>query len=51
MTATLYNPTTKKRITGTVLLRGLNKITLVVLDKKGGKSIKSFNESKWIVNI
>lgn len=51
MTATLYNPTTKKRITGTVLQRGLNKITLVVLDKQGGKSIKSFNETKWIVNL
>lgn len=50
MTATVYNPTTKKQIFGDVVSRGLNKITLVVTDIKGSRSIKSFNESKWIVN-
>lgn len=51
MTATLYNPTTKKQVVGTVLQRGLNKITLVVIGKSGSTSIKSFNETKWIVNL
>jgi hypothetical protein len=38
-------------ITGQVIQRGLNKITLAVTDKKGSKSIKSFNESIWIVRV
>jgi len=50
MTATLYNPTTKKQVIGQIMQRGFNKITLIVTDKAGSRSIKSFSETKWVVN-
>ncbi len=39
-----------KTITGQVLQNGMNRITLVVTDKKGNRSIKGFKKSDYIIS-
>lgn len=38
-----------KTITGQVLQDGANKITLVVTDKNGNKSIRGFTKSDYVI--
>jgi hypothetical protein len=38
-----------KTITGQVLQDGMNRITLVVTDKKGSRSIKGFRKSDYTI--
>jgi len=40
-----------KTITGDVVRRGLGTITLVITDKNGSRSIKTFKESDYTVKI
>lgn len=51
MQATVINYANhNKKFYGEVLRRGFGSVTLAVIDKHGSMTIKSFNESKWIVH-
>ncbi len=41
----------KTTITGKIIVRGLGKITLVVINKDGGKSIKRYSEEIYTVTV
>jgi len=51
MYAVLYSLANHRRVYGQVIQRGIGKITLIVIDKKGSSAIKQFSESKWAVHL
>jgi hypothetical protein len=51
MIATLFKPLKQgvKEIHGQVMRRGIGTITLIIMDSKGGQSIKTYKESDYTV--